>query len=241
MAEKFTSVFSNYAPRGELGLNILISQLIDIVDQIIVVINDDSCAAFRKEISNKIIRITRPNTGMNIGAWSAAIEYSKESDYTIFLQDECRLLRSDFIDNYKNLLSQPNIGMIGESVNPKWDCEWLEISNSRLNYLLNFSNGKSISRVSYYLECMKKWGINPGLRSTHLRSLVWAFNKNGLNTIDCFPIGLNKEQCIAAEIAVSRKLIQKGLEFMQSDSSSFTYFEHLEWQKNGFSKKQDYF
>lgn len=238
MADKFTAIISNYAPRGNLGVSNLINQLIDVVDRIIIVINDDSCAFLRKEISNEIIRITRPNTGMNIGAWSEAIEYVSDSDYTIFLQDECRLLCADFIDNYKNLLSQPNIGMIGESVNPKWDCEWLEISNSRLNYLINFPNGKSISRVSYYLECMKKWNINPGIRSTHLRSLVWAFNKKGLDAIDHFPIGLNKEECIAAEIAVSRKLIQKGLEFRQSDSSSFTYFEHHEWQKDGFSKKQ---
>ena len=238
MADKFTAIISNYAPRGNLGVSNLINQLIDVVDRIIIVINDDSCAFLHKKISNEIIRITRPNTGMNIGAWSEAIEYISDSDYTIFLQDECRLLRADFIDNYKYLLSQPNIGMIGESVNPKWDCEWLEISNSRLNYLINFSNGQSISRVSYYLECMKKWNINPGIRSTHLRSLVWAFNKKGIDAIDHFPIGLNKEECIAAEIAVSRKLIQKGLEFRQSDSSSFTYFEHHEWQKDGFSKKQ---
>ena len=237
MADKFTAIISNCAPRGNLGVCHLINQLIDIVNQIIIVINDDSCSFLRKEISNEIIRIIRPNTGMNIGAWSEAIEYSSDSDYTFFLQDECRLLRSDFIDNYKNLLSQPNIGMIGESVNPKWDCEWSEISNSRLNYLLNFSNGKSISRVSYYLECMNKWYINPGIRSTYLRSLVWAFNKKGLDAINHFPIGLNKEECIAAEIAVSRKLIQKGLEFRQSDKSCFTYFDHLEWQKDGFSKK----
>lgn len=36
---------------------------------------------------------------------------------TFFLQDECSLLRCDFLDAYKRKLNHPNIGMVGESIN----------------------------------------------------------------------------------------------------------------------------
>ena len=205
MASNFTAVISNYAPRGELGVNDLIQQLSDKVNKIIVVVNDDDCQQIKKSILNGIVRITRPNTGMNIGAWSEAIAHCKDSDYVVFLQDECKLVRYDFIESYRTLLSEPSIGMIGESINPKWDCEWSQIAKSNLNYTINHPNGQAISRVNYYLDCMIKWKINPGIHSTHLRALAWAFNKLALQAIESFPIGLNKEQCIAAEIAVSKK------------------------------------
>jgi hypothetical protein len=236
MNKNITVVISNYAPRGEFLLNNLINQLINLVDQIIVVINDDYCNKIQIKVSKKITRLKRPNTGMNIGGWNDAIDFCQNSDYVIFLQDECKLIRSDFVENYKSILSQSNIGMVGESINPKWDCEWSEIEKSKLNYKIKLSNGEIKTRVTYYLECMKNWGVKPGTHSTHLRALVWGFNKIGLETLGGFPIGINKEECIAAEIAVSRKVIQNGMEFRQSSFNSFSFFEHDEWQKGGFSK-----
>ena len=240
MASIFTAVISNYAPRGELGVNNLIHQLSDKVNNIIVVVNNDLCHQVQKNILNDVVIINRPNTGMNIGAWSEAIAHCKNSDYVLFLQDECKLVRPDFVECYRTLLSEPGIGMIGESINPNWNCEWSQIAKSKLNYSINYASNQTITRVNYYLECMIKWGINPGTHSTHLRGLAWAFNKLGLQAIEKFPIGLNKEQCIAAEISVSRKIIQSGLKFKQSNLNSFNYFEHKEWKKNGFSKKQFY-
>ena len=237
MDNKFTAVISNYAPRGESGVNELLHQLSDKVSEIIVVVNDDNCNNVHKIHTNGVLRIIRPNTGMNIGAWSEAVSYCTNSDYVVFLQDECRLVRPDFADVYRALLSEPGIGMIGESINPKWDCEWSQIASSNLNYLINFSNNQAISRVNYYRECMARWKINPGIYSTHLRALTWAFNKAGLQAIKNFPIGFNKEECIAAEIAVSRKIFQTGLKFKQSAPDGFTFFEHQEWRKDGFAKK----
>jgi hypothetical protein len=236
MSNRISAVISNYALRGEVYLQPLIEQLRGKVSRIIVSTNDDSCKTKTFTNYGGVARIVRPNIGMNIGAWSEAIPYCDDSDYVIFLQDECKLVRADFVERYENLLSLPAVAMVGESINPKWDCKWSEIINSKLNYGVALPNGKSTRRVELYLSCMLKWGIDPGNRATHLRSLAWAFNQTALQAIKSFPIGFNREECIAAEISVSRMIVQKGLKFLQSDPLSFSFFEHVEWRKDGLSK-----
>lgn len=234
---KFIAVISNYAPRGNsLALN-LIGQLIDKVDRIILVINDDDCKKLMVNKNNNIIIINRPNSGMNIGAWSEAIKFCDDSEYVIFLQDEFTMIRSDFVQRYISLLEIPGVGMIGESVNYKWNLDWDSLRSSALNYNIKLNDNIKFSRVDYYLHCMKRWGINPGQQGFHLRALAWAFKTHNLKKIGKFPIGTNKEECIAAEIAVSRDVLSRGLQVVQSSEESFYFFEHEEWRKDGFSKK----
>jgi len=83
---------------------------------------------------------------------------------------------------------------------------------------------------------MKKWKIDPGTNGRHLRSLVWAFNRGALALIKGFPTGLHKEECIAAEIAVSKNIEQHGLLVTQVAERPFTFIHHVEWQKDGYKK-----
>jgi hypothetical protein len=80
------------------------------------------------------------------------------------------------------------------------------------------------------------WGINPGVTGRHLRSLVWGFSNESLSRLGGFPIGSTKEECIASEIAVSKKIEQLGLSVTQISDTPFTFFKHEEWRADGTSK-----
>ena len=83
---------------------------------------------------------------------------------------------------------------------------------------------------------MIDWKINPGDSSKHLRALNWALTNKTLKLIDGFPIGKNKEECIASEVAVSRSIESNMLEITQSDKQHFNFIGHREWAEDGFGK-----
>ena len=83
---------------------------------------------------------------------------------------------------------------------------------------------------------MKKWGIAHGKSGLHLRSLIWGFKREILEKIFPFPIGKNKEECIASEIAVSKKVEQLGFKVTQIDENPFRNIAHIEWDLKGHNK-----
>ena len=84
---------------------------------------------------------------------------------------------------------------------------------------------------------MHDWGIECGSSGKHLRALNWALSQKTLAKIEGFPLGQNKEECIASEISVSRAIEAKKLGVFQSSNSHFKYIGHKEWRSDGFSKK----
>jgi len=233
-------VVSHYAPYPPDALARLTEKLKSLTKDVLVVINDDNVDSLSLDSGDEGVRtLIRPNTGMNIGGWDAAYKTFPEFDFYIFMQDECEVLREDFIAAYVAELSKDDVGMTGESINPKWDTGWNEIARSSLNYEISLdSKGSSVPRLNYYLYCMDHWGIDPGQNGRHLRSLVWAFNQRALSSIKGFPIGLHKEECIAAEIAVSKSIEQHGLKVTQVSRNPFEYIHHVEWQRDGHRKVQ---
>jgi len=231
----FHIIISNYKKRGDKYLNNLLENLRDLPIKLSVVINDDDANEENISISNNITYIERPNIGMNIGGWSASIKYSVETEFTIFLQDECFLKSDLFMETYYELLNKENVVMIGESINPKWSIQWENIYNSNLNYPIKL-NDTFVSRLDYYFYLFNKWGISPGFSGEHLRSLIWGFRTDFLHDLGQFPTGTSKEECIASEISVSKLVQQKGLKFCQSDIKHFKYFGHKEWSDDGVSK-----
>jgi hypothetical protein len=233
MQSEMLTVISHYAGRDIQQLSTLLSQVQRITKNILIVVNDDQAVEETEAFFMGFPVILRPNFGMNIGAWNAAFEKFPMYKFYIFLQDECSLIRNDFLVAYEKELSRNDIGMTGESINYKWDKPWSEMLKSPLNYQVS----KNLHRVEYYLHLMGKWKINPGLTGRHLRSLVWGFNNNALSQLGGFPIGSSKEECIAAEIAVSKKIEELGLKVTQISDVSFSYFSHGEWLADGTKKK----
>lgn len=228
---------SHYDKRNKNNLINLIRSVKNQNYDILIVINDDNYSFEKNEVFQNIKTLIRPNTGMNIGSWNSSYLNNKNFDFYIFIQDECKILDIDFTEKYIYELSKVDVGMTGESINYKWANKWEDIASSDLNYIVGYNALKRpIYRVQYYLSLMKKWDIKPGLTGKHLRSLVWGLKKEVLEKISPFPIGKTKEECIASEIAISKKVEQLGLKVTQINKKPFKYISHLEWKLDGSSK-----
>ena len=239
MGNGLSVVISAYKRRGIENSLVLAKSIEPHVDEIFVVVNDDEAADIRLQELSGIEYIFQRNLGMNIGAWSTGLSLCDERNVVLCLQDECTIVDPHFADHYRNLLCQPDTGMVGESLNPKWDHPWSSLKKSPVNYSLKTAGAAEISRVDFYLRCMEAWGISPGNTGAHLRALVWGFSPTVRRKLKQLPLGTNKEQCIAAEIGVC-KYVENNLflKVSQSAARPFSYIAHGEWDSSGWAKKQ---
>lgn len=232
---------SYYQSRNPEHLVRLLSNIDSYKRNTVVVVNSDEIngnEALETEESGWKIYI-RKNTGMNIGAWNHAFQNQPDKDYYFFFQDECYIKRNGFIESCINKFeADPNLAMLGESLNLKWDKSWLDLQKSPMNWVDqdHVIKGKPVSRVFYYQETLKKLGIGAGDSGLHLRSLCWAFKGSVLREMNGFPEGTTKGECIAIEIGVSRKVAQLGYDFAQLENQPFNYVGHREWRADGSSK-----
>ena len=234
---KFLITISHYNKRDKTNLLNLTDKLKKQNCDLLIVINDDFCKNESFSTFNNVKSLTRPNSGMNIGSWNASYLNNRNYDFYLFLQDECKIMNPSFLSKYIYELSKQDVGMTGESINKKWNNKWEAISKSGLNYLVGYDiNEKPIYRVQYYRYLLKNWSIKSGESGRHLRSLIWAFDNYTLEKISPFPIGNTKEECIASEIAVSKKVEQLGLKVTQINERPFKYISHIEWKLDGSSK-----
>lgn len=183
--------------------------------------------------------ITVPNRGMNIGAWQQGFLARPNEDFYFFFQDECFIKQPGYIEACIQRFSDyPRLGMLGESLNLKWNHPWDNLRHSRMNWVDSEHqiNGERVPRVEFYLATLERMGITPGESGLHLRSLCWSFRGTALRSIGGFPIGDNKGECIAAEIGVSRHIQQHGYQFDQISDTPFFYIGHREWRDDGSSK-----
>ncbi|HEY9276692.1 MAG TPA: methyltransferase domain-containing protein [Methylotenera sp.] len=170
----------------------------------------------------------RQNQGMNIGAWDYGWRQFKDVDSFIFLQDECRIIRDGWVHDYLKTLESPKVGLVGESINQRWNRSWSDLQGDSASN--NSVNTEIKARAEAYLSFMQRNTISPGKDAKHLRSLIWAFKRSTLDTINGFPTGANYEECIASEIAVSKKVESLGLEITQIDPQQpFSRIVHSEW------------
>ncbi len=229
-------IISYYRERDRKYLDSLIKQLSIFNCTIAVVINIDNYKKIDFEKNNRILILKRKNEGMNIGAWNAGYKYFNDFDNYFFFQDECFIKKNSFYDNYLNLLNNKKVGIVGESINIKWSRPWEEIEKSSLNYNIKI-NSNIFKRVSFYKYQLDKWNISLGKSGLHLRSLNLAMTKKNLESINGFNIGKSKEECIAAEIAISKKILNLNLSVAQANYNHFYYIGHREWDDSGVSKK----
>jgi hypothetical protein len=176
----------------------------------------------------------RENLGMNIGAWDNGWRLHPDRPVYLFLQDECLIVRENWLRAFVDRCMEPNVGLVGESFNPAWDAPWTRLAAMHAASRLpdHFIDGRRAARVDSYLHHMARWGVDPGQTGRHLRSIVWAANGEALRRIDGFPLGTNYGECIAAEIAVSRKMEKAGLDVVQVSQSPFHFVRHREWNQD---------
>ena len=177
----------------------------------------------------------RHNLGMNIGAWDHGWRTHKGYRDYLFLQDECYVIRSNWLTAYRVANERPHVGMVGESVSKLWERSWSELRRLLANNELpeHSVGGKPVNRVDYYLNFLRENNVDPQEKGTHLRSVVWFLSGTVLDQIDGFLIGRNYGECIAAEIATSKKVEALGLRIAQAnEQEEFFYIRHLEYNQD---------
>lgn len=199
-------------------------------------------------LPNTITAGTRPNTGMNIGAWDWGWRINKCSSEFLFLQDEVVLNSSNWLAQFHEKLCSvtkshhTQLGLIGESWNYRWDHAWDILGKSALNRppagtASNPFMDKGTGRVDRIRDTLLTWHIPEGSSGGHLRSLVWYTNQESLAAIGGFHIGSDFDGCVAAEIAVSRHIASLGGACCQLRERPFSVFWHPEWRRDGLSKR----
>lgn len=204
---------------------------------ILVVVNRDAAGPLHLPVSAPATIVERQNTGMNIGAWDHGWRTSPMYDGYLFLQDECYAVRPGWLSTMAAAADKEGVGLVGESFNEKWFRPWDELRQIWTAYAMreHLIHGKPANRVDVYLDFLRRVGVPAGKHGGHLRSLVWYLKRAVLEKIDGFPIGRNYGECIAAEIAVSKRAEALGLHPVQATPEPFYYLRHLEWVQEPIS------
>lgn len=177
--------------------------------------------------------IERPNEGMNIGAWDHAWRECGGYRGYLFLQDECQAQAAGWLSAFRDAALDERVGLVGESWNAGWDRPWMEMRRAVAAQQMreHWIGGQPANRVDVYQSFMQAHGVDPGERAGHLRSLVWYARREVLERMGGFLHGANYGECIAAEIAATKRAEQLGWKAMQVDARPFSRFRHLEWKE----------
>jgi len=240
-------VISHYDKRPVKNLLGLLKSIVDHEAgtdfDVCIVVNQES--GFPVELPGLPFRHTllyRTNLGMNIGAWDHGWRENLGYEHYIFLQDECIVRRNGWLSGLIECLRIPGTGMVGECVNYRWCKPWSELTADNNG---NASDPKArllANRARLCLEFIRSRNISAGDTARHLRSLVWGFTRETLQELEGFPIGHNYDECVAAEIAVSRQVENMGLRIAQAHRFPFYYVVHSQWINTypGFSASLSY-
>ncbi len=178
--------------------------------------------------------IERVNLGMNIGAWDAGWRQSPDYQHYVFLQDECWVVRDGWLGAIRSRLADRDVGLVGESLNEAWDRSWHHIRSALKSEFApdHWCDGAQVDRWRAYEAAWRAWDVDLGAGGRHLRSLVWAASGDALARIGGLLIGRNYGECIAAEVAVSKRFEAAGYRVEQLRPEPFAYLRHLEFNRN---------
>lgn len=175
--------------------------------------------------------VYRPNAGYNIGAWEAGWRAGTPHDAYLFVQDECRVVRGDWVAAFQRAATAPGVGLVGECPSPDWDAPWAELAERYHGHVLrdHAIAGRPAERVACYLDFFARHGIPPGEKGDHLQSLVLFATRAVLERVGGLPQGRDYGEAIAAEIGASKKVQAAGLSLGRVGPGPFHYIEHPQW------------
>jgi hypothetical protein len=171
----------------------------------------------------------RENTGYNIGAWDYGWRNASRADYYLFLQEECQIIRPDWLGSFVRMLSRPGVGLVGESR------VWRGLKWNRLEYLHDGSwygdepGDPPIPFIDGIRRYLDSEGIPIGETGDHLRAIILATHREVLEAIDGFGIGHTKVDAISCEIGISQAVASKRLAIKQVGITPFRYIVHPQW------------
>jgi hypothetical protein len=173
--------------------------------------------------------VYRENTGYNLGAWNYAWRLSAPADYYLFLQEEVRIVRPNWLGAFIREISKPSIGMVGESM------AWSGLDWRRVEYFhigSEFQGHPSevpIDHIGGVKRFLKAKGIPLSERAEHMQAFILAMRRDVLERIDGFLVGLTKGDAIACEVAVTHQVVALGLKVEQIGWLPFKYIFQPQW------------
>lgn len=163
----------------------------------------------------------RENRGYNIGAWDHGWRVGSPAQFYLFLQEECSILRPNWLGAFVRRLRNPRIGVLGETIayhNTSWN-DMLEL-------------GDELGSFQIYKNRLTEWGVPTGPTVSHLRSLVIGTRRDVLERINGFRSMESKEEAITAEIAITKEVEAQGLRAEQVALRPFSYVAHPQWEED---------
>ena len=227
-------VISHYDKRPIRNLFRLLKSMVDhdaeTAFDVCVVVNQESGRPVElPSLPFQATVLYRQNVGMNIGSWNHGWLENTGYEHYIFLQDECIIRRNGWLAGLIHCLKTPGTGMVGECVNYRWSKPWNELIAESVGDALDPNAGKFADRARFCLDFIRSRNIPAGDSARHLRSLVWGFSRETLLALKEFPLGNTYDECVAAEIAVSRQVENMGLTIKQAHRFPFYYVVHSQW------------
>jgi hypothetical protein len=183
--------------------------------------------------------LRRPNEGFNIGAWEHGWRHDPPAPAYLFLQDDCRVRRRDWLLPFVHAAAGPGVGLVGERINPAWDAPWSEIAERYHGHRLPEHEiaGRPADRLACYFDFFARHRIPLGARGTHLQSLVLFAGRAVLEAIDGFRTGRNYGEAIAAEIAISKLVQARGWSIREVGPEPLWCFGHPQWSGRELARR----
>lgn len=178
----------------------------------------------------------RENSGYNLGAWDYAWRRLPQYTHFLFLQDDCIVKKNKWLSRFVSVFnSSIDVGLVGEYFSRGWDHSW-EVLTTNTAANKSFTEQKRKKAVGYN-EQLKRWGIDPGDRASHLTSVVHYTSRKILEEVDGYNLGQTYQEAVAAEIGFSRKLIAKGYKLVQVGRSRHSVIAHPQWPSGSLIKR----
>ena len=195
-----------------------------------VVVNQDDPARPLPALPGGVEVVARPNQGFNIGAWEHGWRTAPPHAGYLFVQDECTIRRAPWLQPFVAAVTG-GVGLVGERLNPAWSLTWEELEARFEGHTLpdHWVDGRPAERMACYRHFFATRGIAIGMRGDHLQTLVLYVPRHVLVAIDGFPIGRDKGEAVAAEIAISKKVEAAGFEVREVGPEPFWHVAHPQW------------
>jgi hypothetical protein len=159
--------------------------------------------------------IYRKNLGFNIGAWDEAWRKNPDYNFYVFLQEECKILKKQWLEHYIKRVKKKAPCIMGESL--EISRHWELLKNK---YPLIYQACQKIASEK---------NIELGASSTHLQTIIMAASSDVMNAMDGFLSKNDKVQAMGAEVMISRHASMKNIRLVQCHWQPYYYIYHPQW------------
>jgi hypothetical protein len=182
----------------------------------------------------------RENVGLNIGAWEYGWRQSPAYDAYVFLQEECLILRKNWLRAYLKKSRRGRGRIVGEYMITVWKPwkEWGEAVAQSLAALPEELRERLDNwQVPFIMDDFARHGVEPQATPTHVQALVICTTRAVLEAIGGFLIGQDYRESVASELAFSQKAMALGYPIEQVSPLPFEYIIHPQYMTRRFAMR----